>query len=42
MSEQPESRPVRVADHLTDREAGQLLLAFLTTVVVILAAGSFL
>ncbi|MDQ0892767.1 hypothetical protein [Agromyces ramosus] len=42
MSEQTEPRPVRVADHLTDREAGQLLLAFLTTVVLILAAGSFL
>lgn len=41
MSEQVESAPVSVADHLSDRAAGWLLLAFLTSVIVALAAGTF-
>lgn len=45
MSEQAESGPVSVAEsgaeHLTDQAAGGLLLAFLTTVLLVLAAASF-
>ena len=40
MSEQGESGPVSVADHLSDRAAGGLLLAFLVAVIVVLAAGT--
>jgi hypothetical protein len=40
MNERTESHPVDFAEELSDRAAGGLLLAFLTTVLVVLAVGT--
>lgn len=40
INERTESHPARLADELSDRAAGGLLLAFLTTVIVVLAVGT--
>lgn len=39
MNERTESHPVSLADQLSDRAAGGLVLAFLTSVIVVLAVG---
>ena len=41
MNERTEGQAASRADQLSDRAAGGLLLAFLATVIVILAAGTF-
>jgi hypothetical protein len=40
MIEQAEVQPRDSADFISDREAGQLLLAFLTAVILVLAAAT--
>jgi hypothetical protein len=40
MNERPEVHPIDTTNHVSDREAGGLLLAFLTVVLLVLAVAT--